>query len=151
MIYTKVMIDSVFSNYPLVCALAAMLIAQIIKLLYYLRKEKRINFRYLVQAGGMPSSHAAMVMALSMAIGLQEGWGSAIFAASVIFASVVVYDAAGVRRAAGKQATILNIIISDLFDHGRFSGEKLKEFIGHTPVEVIAGIALGIVVALLMY
>ena len=151
MVYTKAMINSVFDSYPLISALVAMLIAQILKFFYYLYKEKRINFRYLVQAGGMPSSHAAMVIALSVAVGLQEGWGSAAFAMAVIFASVVVYDAAGVRRAAGKQARVLNVIISDIFDRGTFRGEKLMEFIGHTPIEVIAGILLGIAVAFFLY
>lgn len=151
MVYTKGLIDSVFSNYPLMCALVAMLIAQVIKFLYYLRKEKRMNFRYLVIAGGMPSSHSAMVIALATAVGLQEGWGSSLFAIAVIFASIVLYDAAGVRRAAGKQAKVLNVIMSDLFDYGKFHGEKLIEFLGHTPLEVIAGIVLGIIVALLLY
>ncbi|MFC1517049.1 divergent PAP2 family protein [Candidatus Margulisiibacteriota bacterium] len=151
MVYTKAMFDSVFSNYPLISALVAMLLAQILKLFYYLRKEKKINFRYLVQAGGMPSSHSAMVISLATAIGLQEGWGSSFFAIAVIFASIVLYDAAGVRRAAGKQAKILNVIMTDLFDYGKFHGEKLKEFLGHTPMEVIAGIVLGMIVAFVLY
>ncbi|MBU0581265.1 MAG: divergent PAP2 family protein [Candidatus Margulisbacteria bacterium] len=145
------MVNSVFSNYPLISALIAMLIAQVSKFFYYFIKDKRMDFRYLVLAGGMPSSHSAMAIALSTAVGLQEGWGSSVFAVSVIFASIVLYDAAGVRRAAGKQAKVLNVIMSDLFDYGKFHGEKLKELIGHTPLEVVAGFILGIIVAILLY
>jgi acid phosphatase family membrane protein YuiD len=151
MIYTRALVNSIFANYPFMCAMVAMLLAQGLKLFYYIYKEKRINFRYLVQAGGMPSSHSAMVAALAMAIGLQEGFGTSVFAVAICFAMIVLYDAAGVRRAAGKQAKVLNVIISDFVDNKKLRGEKLKELIGHTPMEVVAGVVLGILIAFLMY
>ena len=99
----------------------------------------------------MPSSHSAMVAALSMAIGLQDGFGTSLFAIAVAFTMIVLYDAAGVRRAAGKQAKVLNVIISDFVDSKKFQGEKLKELLGHTPMEVVAGLGLGILIAFLLY
>lgn len=151
MIYTKGLINSVFANYPLVSAVCALLLAQFLKIFYYYHIEKKIDFRHLAQAAGMPSSHSAMVLAMATAVGLQEGWGSPIFAVAVIFASIVLYDAAGVRRAAGKQAKVLNIIMTDLFDSGKLPGEKLKELLGHTPLEVVAGGVLGMITAILLY
>ncbi len=151
MIYTRTVVNSIFANYPFISAVIAMLLAQVLKLFYYLYKEKKINFRYLVLSGGMPSSHSALVAALATAVGLQEGFGTSLFAVAVCFALIVLYDAAGVRRAAGKQAKVLNVIISDLMDAKKFDGEKLKEFIGHTPMEVVAGVAFGMVIAFLLY
>jgi uncharacterized protein len=145
----KSMIEQVFMNYPLVSALVAVTLAQLLKFFYFLFKDKKINFRYLVLAGGMPSSHSSMVIALSTAVGIQEGWKSPLFAMAIIFASVVLYDAAGVRRAAGKQAKVLNTIMDDLADTRRIKSERLKELLGHTPMEVWAGVLLGIFVALI--
>lgn len=151
MIYTRALVNSIFANYPFISAILGLLTAQALKLFYYLYKEKKINFRYLAQSGGMPSSHSAMVAGLAMAVGLQEGFGTSLFAIAVVFASIVLYDASGVRRAAGKQAKVLNVIISDFIDTKQFHGEKLKELLGHTPMEVLAGVALGILIAFLLY
>ncbi len=94
----------------------------------------------------MPSSHSALVTALTTGLGIQEGFDSAIFALAVVFSLVVMYDAAGVRRAAGKQARVLNAIIEDL-NRRQLHPERLRELLGHTPFEVLVGALLGIIVA----
>lgn len=98
----------------------------------------------------MPSSHSALVTSLATGVGIKDGWNSTVFAAAVGFALVVMYDAAGVRRAAGKQARVLNQIMDILAHSGHIPGTKLRELLGHTPFEVMAGALLGIVVAALM-
>ena len=96
----------------------------------------------------MPSAHSALVTALAVGVGQTMGWGSPIFAATAVFAIIVMYDAAGVRQAAGKQARLLNQIIDELFQgHADFSEDRLKELLGHTPVQVIVGSILGVVIA----
>lgn len=132
-------------------ALTAWFLAQFIKGVFYFVKEKRVNFRRFVGAGGMPSSHSALVASLATAVGLKMGWDQAVTAVTIIFAVIVMYDAAGVRHAASRQAMTLNKIIDELFEEGEFHQERLKEFLGHTPVEVIAGAALGIVMAFLLW
>jgi uncharacterized protein len=101
--------------------------------------------------GGMPSSHAASVSALSTAVGLQDGWDSPLFGVAAFVSLVIMYDAAGIRRAAGLQAEILNRMLEDLREHHTFEGERLKELLGHTPIEVVVGAALGIGLAVLLY
>lgn len=131
-------------------AFTAWFLAQLIKGIFYFVKEKRVNFRRFVGAGGMPSSHSALVASLATAVGLRLGWDQALTAVTLIFAVIVMYDAAGVRRAASHQAMTLNKIIDELFEEGEFHQERLKELLGHTPVEVIAGAALGIAMAYLL-
>ncbi len=131
-------------------ALTAWFLAQFIKGIFYFIKEKRVNFRRFVGAGGMPSSHSALVAALATAVGLQMGWDQAITAVTLIFAVIVMYDAAGVRHAASRQAMTLNKMIDELFEEGEFNQERLKELLGHTPVEVIMGAMLGIIMAYLL-
>src|SRR5919202_993053 len=116
---------------------------QLIKVLLSLWTERRLNFRYLVSAGGMPSSHSALVTSLTVAIGIQEGVGSPLFALAMVFAAVVMYDAAGVRQAVGIQARILNYILDDLYEHRPVSEKRLRELIGHTPIQVVVGALLG--------
>lgn len=96
-------------------ALLAMVLAQVLKMLTFFIKHRRINFRVLVQASGMPSSHTSMVLALATSVGYLEGWDSVTFAIALVFGLIVMYDAAGVRRAAGKQARVLNMIMEDMF------------------------------------
>lgn len=136
--------------YPLVSALVGMLVAQVLKSVFIYIKEAQVNLNSLFSSGGMPSSHATMVSSLTTAIGLQVGWTSSLFCICVVFSLVVIYDAAGVRRAAGKQAAILNQILDDL-KIGKYSEGKLTELLGHTPLEVIAGILLGIGIAFSLY
>ena len=137
-------------NHILWTTFSAWFIAQFLKGIFYFIKEKRINFRRFVGAGGMPSSHSALVASLATAIGLAQGWDSPIAALAIVFALITMYDAAGVRLAASRQAVTLNKIVDELFEEGEFHQERLKEFLGHTPVEVIAGATLGIVMAFFM-
>ncbi len=119
-------------------------LVQIFKLVALWLRYRRVDFRVLVQAGGMPSSHAAVVTSLATAVGIHEGTSSAAFAIACILAGVVMYDAAGVRRAAGRQAAVLNHILEDLYQGQPVAEERLRELLGHTPVEVIVGAILGI-------
>lgn len=137
-------------NQILWVALTAWFWAQFLKGITEYTKEKKINFRRFVSgAGGMPSSHSALVASLTTAMGITQGWDSPLAALALISALVVMYDAAGVRQAASKQAMILNKILDEMFE-GEFHQERLKELLGHTPVEVFAGAALGILTAILM-
>ena len=121
---------------------------QIFKVIYELIKTKKFNFKRIVGAGGMPSSHSAVAMCIATMIGKSEGFDSNLFALALIFALVVMYDAAGVRRAAGKQAKLLNKIIETPGLTNVQVQEKLVEVLGHTPIQVIVGAFLGIIVGL---
>ncbi len=140
-------------NRVFLTAFITVIIAQILKIIYNFVREGKVDFRIITSTGGMPSSHSASVMALTTAVGIESGWNSPLFGVTLFFSLIVMYDAAGIRRAAGRQAEILNRIMDDLYQ-GRTlyeEGEKLKELLGHTPVEVIVGAILGVVVALMMY
>ena len=139
---------SFFGNIYFWSAAYSWLIAQVIKVINDLIVHKKLNMRRLWGSGGMPSSHASTVMSLTTVVGIINGWDSAIFAVSFIFAIVVMYDAAGVRRAAGKQAKVLNQMIED---KGMHMKERLTELLGHTPFEVFMGALLGIVNAWFFY
>ena len=139
------------SSSPLVHALACGFLVQLSKVLTFLLREKKINVRRLVETGGMPSSHAASVCALSTCVGLREGVGSVLFQVVLFFSLIVMYDAAGLRRAAGRQATLLNRI---LHEHIQLPGpppERLRELLGHTPIEVLVGAIIGILFSLAIY
>ena len=119
---------------------------QTFKVVYDLVTTKQFNFKRILGAGGMPSSHSAVVTCLATMIGRSQGIDSPIFALSLIFAFVVMYDAAGVRRAAGKQAKLLNKIVNTPGLSNVEVSEKLVEVLGHTPVQVLVGAAIGIIV-----
>jgi acid phosphatase family membrane protein YuiD len=141
-------IGEILDNRVLLVALVACLIAQVLKLIVEIVKNRKLNIRSLVTTGGMPSAHSALVTALATGVGQTAGWATPEFAIATVFAIIVMYDAAGVRQAAGKQARILNQMVDELFsDHNAFSEERLKELLGHTPVQVIAGSALGITIS----
>lgn len=141
-------IGDIIDNRVLMVALAACFIAQGLKLVIELIKNRKLNVRVLVTTGGMPSAHSALVTALAAGVGQTLGWGSPDFALATVFAIIVMYDAAGVRQAAGKQARILNQMIDELFDEKHdFSQDRLKELLGHTPVQVIAGAVLGVTIS----
>lgn len=123
---------------------------QIFKTIWDLVKEKKFNFKRILGAGGMPSSHSAVVCSLSTLIGRDLGFDSAIFGLSVIMSLVVMYDAAGVRRAAGKQAKILNKLVNTPGLATETVQEKLVEVLGHTPVEVFVGALIGIAVGFIV-
>jgi len=137
---------TLLQNPYFVVPLIAWAIAQVAKVIIDSVLLHRFSVRRLATAGGMPSSHSALVVSL---VGRLEGVQSALFAVCLIFSSVVMYDATGVRRAAGQQAMILNRLIDDLFiGHQGIRQERLRELLGHTPIEVIAGALLGIIVGL---
>jgi len=143
--------DEILGNYALWIALCAWLVAQVIKIIIELIRKKRLNWRLLMSSGGMPSSHSSFVTAVTTVIGLKEGFDSPIFALGAIVSLIVMYDASGVRRAAGNQARVINDILASIENTGINLDKKLKEMLGHTPVEVAAGGALGVVIALLLY
>ncbi len=141
-------IGDILDNRVLLVALIACLMAQALKLLVELAKHRKLDVRVLVTTGGMPSAHSALVTSLATGVGQSIGWASPEFALAMVFAIIVMYDAAGVRQAAGKQARILNQMIDELFhEKPDFSQDRLKELLGHTPVQVIAGSALGITIS----
>ena len=137
---------------PLATAIIGWFLAQLIKVILVLIKNKKIDFSRFVGSGGMPSSHSAIVTALSTAICITDGYRSSSFALSVVLALIVMYDAAGVRRAAGQQAKILNRIV-DEWSKSSFSEneKKLKELLGHSPKEVFAGAILGIIIGIIRH
>ncbi len=121
---------------------------QLFKVIYDLVTTKKFNFKRIMGAGGMPSSHSAVVVSITTLIGKYEGIGTPIFALSLIMAFVVMYDAAGIRRAAGKQAKLLNKIIETPGLSGMEVSERLVEVLGHTPIQVFVGAALGLIAGL---
>ncbi|MDP2904873.1 MAG: divergent PAP2 family protein [Candidatus Omnitrophota bacterium] len=142
-------LTEVIRNKIFMTTVSAWLIAQTVKVTLGVIRQKRFDFRWFVGTGGMPSSHAAGASCLATAIGLNQGFDSAYFALAASFALVVMFDAQGVRRAAGRQARILNRITEDIYWQGRIKDDRLRELLGHTPVEVIAGLFLGILIAIL--
>jgi len=128
--------------------LAAWFIAQTIKVFLGVVSKKKFDFRWFIGTGGMPSSHAAGASALATTCGLNIGFDSVAFALAVVFAIVTMFDAQGVRRSTGQQAEILNKIMDDIYWRGKIEESRLKELIGHTPVEVIVGSIFGILIAL---
>jgi hypothetical protein len=142
--------SGIFSNKILWAAVISWAIAQALKIFTSLRQDRRIDWSKIMGPGGMPSSHSAFVTSLAVAIGLTEGWDSGMFAVSFVFAAVVMYDAAGVRRAAGRQARVLNQLMTIMLKEGHFPATKLRELLGHTPFEVVMGALLGTAIAWLM-
>lgn len=138
----------IFENRVLGVALLSWAIAQVLKVIIDIVRTRKFDISRLIGSGGMPSSHTSFVVALALAIGFSQGFDTAGFALSSAFALVVMYDAAGVRRAAGQQASVLNQIVTDLFMGGKPPDQAmLKELLGHTPMEVFAGMAIGILTA----
>jgi acid phosphatase family membrane protein YuiD len=134
----------------LLAPLVAWAIAQAAKVILTSVRQRRLNLRVLAETGGMPSSHAAIVMGLTTAVGKYAGVSSAPFAIALIFSFVVMYDAAGLRRAAGRQAAILNRLVEDLVHMRGMQEQRLRELLGHTPFEVVVGALLGFVVGLIL-
>lgn len=139
----------IYNNHPLWIATLGLVVAQVLKVIWVLMREHRLVLRLLTDAGGMPSSHACMVSALAFSVGKHSGWDTPVFGLACIFAAVVMYDAANIRRAAGKQAEVLNRMIDDLYQGKMVSFKRLKEILGHSPIEVLAGCILGSIIGLL--
>jgi len=136
-------------NQVFVTVLVAWFIAQSAKVFLGIITEKRFNFRWFVDTGGMPSSHAATVSALACAVGLKYGLNSSIFAITAIFAWIILMDAQGFRRSVGRQAETLNVILDDIYWKKKIKEERLKELLGHTSIEVLIGAGIGILVAII--
>jgi len=140
---------TVLHNHVLLVSLFACLTAQGLKVFIELLKNGKVNLKYLFTAGGMPSAHSALVGALATGVGQDIGWSSTEFAIACLFAVIVMYDAAGIRQAAGNQARIINQMLEDFLKDGKnVDEEKLIELLGHTPVQVFVGLALGIIISL---
>ena len=131
-------------------AVVAWLVAQSIKFATAWHKNRKFDFTYFVSTGGMPSAHSASVCALAANVGKTTGVQSPVFAVALLFAMIVMFDAQSVRRAAGEQAKILNQILDELLTNHHLSQQKLAELLGHTRLEVFAGMLVGIVIGLLM-
>jgi acid phosphatase family membrane protein YuiD len=125
-------------------------LSQLIKVIQGFFREKRFNFRWLFDTGGMPSSHSASVASLATVVGLYYGFNTVPFLFTGLFSIITMFDAAGVRRNAGRQASILNKMIDDLYEKGEVPEKRLKELLGHTPFEVFAGAFLGALIALVI-
>lgn len=138
--------SELFSNKVLGISMFACFFAQFIKI--FTGKEKRIDIPRIFTSGGMPSSHSSFVTSLATLVGMDRGFDSIEFAIIAVISLIIMYDAAGVRRAVGKQAKILNQIIDDFHHTKHIEQKKLKELIGHTPLEVYSGAILGILVAI---
>ena len=136
----------IFTNKYIYIPLLTWFFIQLFKVIWDLVETKKFNFKRILGAGGMPSSHSAVVMALATLVGKNVGFDSPVFALAVIFAFVVMYDAAGVRRAAGKQAKLLNKLVETPGLTGVQVTEKLVEVLGHTPLQVFVGAIIGIIV-----
>ena len=126
-------------------------ITQCVKVLLGVVLERRFNFRWFIGTGGMPSSHAAGASALATTCGLYLGFNSALFALATVFALVTMFDAQGVRRSTGLQATLLNKILEDIYWQGKIEADRLRELIGHTPIQVLIGALLGVTMAIIFY
>ena len=138
----------ILRNDVLLVSVVAWLLAQLSKLLIVLLRERRVQLGYLASAGGMPSSHSALVSAMATRVGMDFGVQSGLFAVAAIFAAVVLYDAAGVRRAVSHQARILNRMLEEVIEYQRLNEKRLLELLGHTPFEVFVGLLLGLITAL---
>lgn len=141
----------IIGNRTIQAAALAWLAAQGLKVLLTLAISRRFDRTRMLGSGGMPSSHSAMACAVVTTIGFREGFHSSLFALAFCFAGVVMYDAAGVRRSAGRNAAVINHLLDGLAGNGfAFDEERLKELVGHTPIQVFAGALLGILIGTLI-
>lgn len=145
-------LTELLDNQIFISAVLGWLVAQILKTLIHMIINKKFVAERMVGSGGMPSSHSATVCALATAVGMKYGGGSFEFAITVMLAIIVMYDAMGVRRETGKQGRVLNEMLEIFTNMGNqiSAEEKLKEFVGHTPLQVLMGAILGIVIALIV-
>jgi uncharacterized protein len=144
------MTNSLLDNRVLWASFIAWAVAQISKTIYEIVRERKVVLSRIVSSGGMPSSHSALVTGLATATGRMVGVGSTAFAITVVLAGIVMYDAAGVRRAVSIQARLLNKMLDEAFQGHPIAEKRLRELIGHTPVQVFVGGLVGIIVGLLI-
>ena len=138
----------VFQNHVLLTGLAGWILAQVLKIPIDLVQNRHWNWALFFAAGGMPSSHSALVTSTAAAVGLHYGFDNPIFGVAVAMAMIVVYDATGIRRQAGMQAQKINVLVEELLKGHPISEEHLREVLGHTPLEALGGVLLGLAVAL---
>ena len=138
------------SNKILIGSLSAWVVAQVLKTILYAAINKTFDIKRLFGDGGMPSGHSATVTSMAISCGLVYGFDSGIFAIAAIVAIIVMHDATGVRLETGKQAKIINELVEHLKDKRIPDEEKLKEFVGHTPLQVLCGALLGVIVAIII-
>ena len=144
-------LNDLFNNYVLMSIITAWISAQILKMVLTFVVSKRIKLERLVGAGGMPSSHSASVCAMMISVARFAGVGSPMFAIAFLFAGVVMHDAMGVRREAGNHAKLLNQIVDTMEENEEIDEQdELKEFVGHTPLEVLGGALLGILISMII-
>lgn len=142
--------EQLFSNKPFVCAALSWLVAQLLKFLISWMIDKKLDWRRCFGMGGMPSSHSAFVFSLTLSVAAVEGFSSTAFAISFALMVVVIYDAMGVRYETGRQGKVINQILKELFMEGKpLTDEKLKELVGHSPLEVLGGVLVGLIVTIL--
>jgi acid phosphatase family membrane protein YuiD len=144
-------IAAILQNHVLWTALTAWFLAQVLKTPIDFFYSRHWNWALLLAAGGMPSSHSALVTSTAIATGLYYGFETPVFAVAVAIAMVVVYDATGIRRQAGIQAKKINILVEELLKGHPINDKHLREVLGHTPLEALGGVLLGIVVAIGMW
>lgn len=142
--------SQILHNQILLTAIVSWALAQLIKIGIEPIRTHRINWQLVFATGGMPSSHSSLVVALATATGLRQGFESPLFAIATVLAFVVLYDAQGIRRQAGNQARIINRMLQNVENAGIKVDKNLKELLGHTPIQVVGGTILGIIVALIM-
>jgi acid phosphatase family membrane protein YuiD len=142
------MINALLHNGMLISALLGWFLAQAVKPFVHYARTRRWNWGLWFSAGGMPSSHSALMSSMALSVGLFEGFGTADFAIAVAITMIVIYDAAGVRRQAGMHAERINRMINELFTGQPINEKQLKEVLGHTPRQVIAGVLFGFLIAL---
>ena len=143
--------EQLFQNRVLLCGVVAWAAAQVLKVLINLAMEKKLNLKRLIGMGGMPSSHTSFVFSVCLMTGLKAGFDSVSFAVAFTLMAVVIYDAMGVRAETGKQGAVLNRILREVLVEGQpITEQKLKELVGHTPLEVCGGVVVGIIMVLIM-
>jgi len=145
------MVDVFLQNRVLIAGVFAWVVGQFLKFPLEYIFNKRWNWGIMFSSGGMPSSHSALVTAVALSIGFQDGFDTSIFALAMAMAMIIIYDAAGVRRQAGIHAERINEIMKNFIESRHFQEEDLKEMLGHTPFEVIAGVLLGFFISLILF
>ncbi len=140
-------LETIVDYRALIIPIGAWCVAQLIKMFISLVRDKRLDFSYMVSMGGMPSAHSATVCALATTVAIINGINSTVFAVAAFFAFIVMYDAAGVRQTVSNQSDMLNRILDEFFKEKPAFEQRLREFIGHTHLEIIAGATLGILLA----
>jgi hypothetical protein len=144
-------LHTIITNRIFYITFSSWFLAQTLKVIFYFIKFKKFDFRLFIGTGGMPSSHTAAVTAGTVTVGLSQGWDSPVFMVCLLYCIVVISDAMGVRRAAGRQASILNKMMDEMWKNEFKYEKRLKEWLGHTPLEAVAGMIIGIILPVIMF